>query len=245
MEQVENKEDLIDSAVESMLEVMLTTDSHCTKKEIEDCLIRMEHLAADTIIEHLYHDGYNQDLENVLLQIKQPAVDCLSEKIKQYQNRYGDTHQLQLILDRIEENIENQDSPDSRNQNQRIQTSGNSQQNNNLDEMSWKELEDFLESMYKDKGYLVERTGITDMGADLIITSYGVERTAVVIKHLNSDQKVTRNAVQEAAAAMNYYHCNGAIVVSNQEFTEQAVKLAESNDVSLIDRKQLEEMVSL
>jgi HJR/Mrr/RecB family endonuclease len=150
-----------------------------------------------------------------------------------------------LILDRIEENIENQDSPDSRNQNQKIQTSGNSQQNNNLDEMSWKELEDFLESMYKDKGYLVERTGITDMGADLIITSYGVERTAVVIKHLNSNQKVTRNAVQEAAAAKGYYQCNGAMVISNQEFTQQAVKLAESNDVSLIGREQLEEMVSL
>ncbi|ADI75113.1 restriction endonuclease (plasmid) [Methanohalobium evestigatum Z-7303] len=241
---VENKDKIIDSAVESMLEVMLSTDSHCTKKEIEDCLIRMEHLAADTIIEHLYHDGYYQDLENILIQIGQPAVDCLSGKIKQYQ-RYGDTHQLQLILDRVEENIENQDSSDSRKQNQKIQTTGNSQQNNNLDEMSWKEFEDFIESMYRDKGYLVERTGIKDMGADFVITEYGVERTAVLIKHLNPGQKVTRNAVQEIVAAKSYYHCNSAIVVSNQDFTQKAVKLAESNNVSLINREQLEEMVNL
>ncbi|WP_292486396.1 restriction endonuclease [Methanohalobium sp.] len=246
MEQVENQEKLIDSAVELMLEVMLTTDSHCTKKEIEDCLIRMEHLAAGTIIEHLYHDGYNQDLENILVQMGQPAVDRLSEKMEQYQNQYGNAQQLQLILDRIEEYIKNPDSHDSWNQNQKLQSSASSGyylQNNNLDKMSSEEFEDFIESMYKDKGYLVERTGTTDMGADLIITGYGVERTVVLIKHLSPGRKVSIKSVQEAVAAKSYYHCNGAMVISNQEFTRQAVKLAESNGVSLISREQLENMI--
>ncbi|ADI74087.1 restriction endonuclease [Methanohalobium evestigatum Z-7303] len=247
MEQVENKEKLKDITVKPLIESMLSTDDHSTKKDIEGCLVGLEHLAADTIIEHLYHDGYNQDLENILIQIGQPAVDCLSEKINCYHNKSGDIQQMQLILDRIEDCIENPDSSDSKNQNQKVQSSassGNSTQNNNLDKMSWKELEELLVSMYRDKGYLVESVGTKDMGADFVITEYGVERTAVLIKHLNQGQKVTRNAVQEVAAAKDYYQCNGAMVISNQEFTQKALILAESNDVSLIGREQLEDMVN-
>jgi hypothetical protein len=112
-----------------------------------------------------------------------------------------------------------------------------------LDNLSWKELEDFLEWIYKQQGYLVERTSNKDQGADLVITKYGVERTAVQVKHYDSGQKVTNKAVQEVVAAKKHCHCTRTMVISSQTYTDSAIELANSNDVVLQGRKQLKNLI--
>jgi len=46
-------------------------------------------------------------------------------------------------------------------------------------------------------------------------------------------------AIEEAVAAKGHYSCQKAMVVTNSYFTEQAKRLAASNDVALWDRREL------
>ena len=46
-------------------------------------------------------------------------------------------------------------------------------------------------------------------------------------------------AIQQAMAAKAYYNADKAIVITNQYFTYSARKLAEVNDVQLVDRSDL------
>ncbi|WP_244988982.1 restriction endonuclease [Robertmurraya siralis] len=52
-------------------------------------------------------------------------------------------------------------------------------------------------------------------------------------------RKVGVKAVQEIASAKNHYRADECWVITNRFFTEQAKKLASSNEVRLIDRKHL------
>ena len=50
-------------------------------------------------------------------------------------------------------------------------------------------------------------------------------------------------AVQEAISAMKHYECESCLVVTNSQFTRQAVELAEDNEiVELWDRQILIKM---
>ncbi|MDF2627060.1 MAG: hypothetical protein K0R39_891 [Symbiobacteriaceae bacterium] len=107
--------------------------------------------------------------------------------------------------------------------------------------MTGLEFEKYLEILFNRLGYQVERTRyVGDQGGDLIITRGG-ERTLVQAKR--HSKAVGNKAVQEAAAARPHYKCHHAMVVANQEFTQAARELAKSNQVELLGRRQLAEMV--
>ncbi len=110
----------------------------------------------------------------------------------------------------------------------------------NLDDADFEKLNYRL---FEAMGYKVEHIGHPkDQGGDLIINK-GSERIVVQAKrYLN--QMVGNKAVQEAVAARNYYNCNGAIVVASFDFTQEAISLARSNNTKLINKRELQELLS-
>lgn len=106
-----------------------------------------------------------------------------------------------------------------------------------IDSMDGQTFEKYLAVFFRTQGYRVTRTRyIGDFGADLVLQRDG-SRTVVQAKR--SSGKVGIRAVQEAVAAMGYYRCIHAIVVTNSRYTRQAVELARANGVELWDRSKL------
>lgn len=111
-----------------------------------------------------------------------------------------------------------------------------------IDTMSGFEFEDFLAELYLSMGYSIERTPYTgDQGADLVVFRYGEKS---VIQAKNYSDKVSNKAVQEVVAAKGFYKCERAIVVTNNYFTNSAIDLAQANDVELVDRNKLEQLIN-
>lgn len=65
---------------------------------------------------------------------------------------------------------------------------------------------------------------------------------AIQAKHAAS--KVGVKAVQEISAARAHYSCDSALVVTNNDFTPQAQKLAHSNKVDLWNRERLATIIN-
>ena len=106
-----------------------------------------------------------------------------------------------------------------------------------IDKLSGKDFEQYLEIFFKKLGYQVKRTPYQgDYGADLVLRQ-GDEKTVVQAKRYN--RSVGVKAVQEAVASKEYYQCNKAMVVTNSYFSRQAVALAKANRVELWDRDEL------
>lgn len=106
-----------------------------------------------------------------------------------------------------------------------------------IDLLSGVEFEHYLAGLFREQGYAVETTAISgDFGADLILIRDAV-RIAVQAKRWND--RVGVSAVQEAAAARDYYQCGEAWVVTTSHFTAAAVTLAQKTRVVLVDRTGL------
>lgn len=109
------------------------------------------------------------------------------------------------------------------------------------DEMTGVEFERYSAELLSANGVqIAEETPATgDFGADFIILLDG-ERTVLQCKRFS--RPVGVKAVQEAIAAMPYYKCTGAAVITNSTFTRQAHELAEESGVILWDRSDIEDM---
>ena len=57
------------------------------------------------------------------------------------------------------------------------------------------------------------------------------------------NHNVGNSAVQEIATARNYYRADIGMVITNSYFTKSAYSLAESNQITLIDRNTLNEFL--
>jgi restriction system protein len=110
-----------------------------------------------------------------------------------------------------------------------------------IDQMTGEEFEQFLGELFKRRGFKITYTSTSgDYGADLILGD-GDEKIAVQAKRYSGNVGV--KAVQEIIGAVKMYEANEAWVVTNSYFTKQAIKLAEINDVYLIDRDELIDMI--
>ena len=106
-----------------------------------------------------------------------------------------------------------------------------------VDHMSGEDFERFLGELFKRRGFKVSYTATSgDYGADLILKD-GEDIIAVQAKRYSSTVGV--KAVQEIIGAVKMYNATEAWVVTNSHFTRQAEKLADINDVYLIDREEL------
>lgn len=110
-----------------------------------------------------------------------------------------------------------------------------------IDNMTGIEFEKYLKAVFENQGYKVELTPTTnDYGADLVCRRNG-EITVVQAKRYSDN--VGNSAVQEIVGAKGYYKANKCIVVTNSDFTKQAIKLAKSNDVELWNRDKLKKII--
>lgn len=104
------------------------------------------------------------------------------------------------------------------------------------------EFEGFLRQLFVKMGYVVELTKITgDQGADLVVEKLH-ERSVVQAKRFAA--KVGNKAVQEIMAAISIYKADKGIVVTNNYFTTAAMELAEANNIGMINREKLEELIN-
>ncbi len=112
----------------------------------------------------------------------------------------------------------------------------------NLDSLTGYEFEEFLRVLFDKMGFTTETTKLSgDQGADLIIKRFG-RTTAVQAKRYTG--KVSNKAIQEVTASIAHYNANNGMVVTTGEFTPSAIELAKSNNIKLVDRQKLEELVN-
>lgn len=106
-----------------------------------------------------------------------------------------------------------------------------------VDKMSGKVFEEFLQTLLKARGYKVHLTPATgDYGADLILSTADKK---IVVQAKRYKKKVGLKAVQEIVSAKNHYKADECWVITNNFFTAAAINLAKSNHVILFDRHQL------
>lgn len=111
-----------------------------------------------------------------------------------------------------------------------------------LDNLTGHQFEIYLAKLLKSLGYEIETTSKTgDFGADLIATIDGDRR---VIQAKRYSSTVGIRAIQEVLGAKKYYKANSTGVITTNYFTPAAKKLAKVNDVVLIDRDGLLELIS-
>lgn len=106
-----------------------------------------------------------------------------------------------------------------------------------VDEMSGNIFEEYLLLLLKGRGYkgkLTPKTG--DYGADLVLVT---NNKKIVVQAKQYKRNVGVRAVQEIVSAQRYYKADECWVITNSFFTNQAIKLAGSNQVRLIDRSKL------
>lgn len=108
------------------------------------------------------------------------------------------------------------------------------------DKMTGNEFEDFLSSLFLSLGYQVKKTkSSSDFGADLIIDN-GVQ---VIVQAKRYTKPVSLSAIQEITAAKKHYQVNNAWVITNNYFTKSAKNLAADNNIRLIDREELAQLI--
>lgn len=108
-------------------------------------------------------------------------------------------------------------------------------------ELNGYEFEEYLKNLFELLGYTAVQTSLSgDQGADLILSK---DDEKIVVQAKKYDGKVSNKAVQEVAAAKNYYEADRAMIVTNSSFTKSAIELAFSNDVELWDGRKLKSII--
>lgn len=112
-----------------------------------------------------------------------------------------------------------------------------------VDKMTGIQFEKFLMLRYRSKGYIVKETPISgDFGADLVLHK---DSRKIVVQAKRYSKTVGLKAVQEVSSAKPHYKADEAWVVTNNYFTAAAKQLAATNNVRLINRDQLIEILSV
>lgn len=110
-----------------------------------------------------------------------------------------------------------------------------------VDQMTGEEFEEFLAAHFKNSGYRVKLTPITnDYGADLILKKLGEK---IVVQAKRWKTSVGIEAVQQVIGSLRYYNAHDALVVTNSTYTKNAAYLAKANNIQLWDRKDLLEFM--
>lgn len=110
-----------------------------------------------------------------------------------------------------------------------------------VDEMDGFQFEEYIALLLKSRGYRARVTQFrNDFGADLILTKDGV-KTVVQVKRYASNVGI--KAVQEIIGAIKYYKADQSMVLTNSYYTKAAIELARTNNVQLINRDQLVNML--
>jgi restriction system protein len=100
----------------------------------------------------------------------------------------------------------------------------------------------YLRHLFISRGYKVEVTQASgDYGADLVLRKNDKK---IVVQAKRYSKNVGISAIQQVVGSKAHYNADEAWAITNSDFTEAAVKLAQSNEVRLINREQLIEMIT-
>ncbi len=107
--------------------------------------------------------------------------------------------------------------------------------------LSGTDFELLLVRLFESMGYVVEHCGkVGDQGGDLVLNK-GSERILIQAKRYTNN--IGNGAVQEAVAAKKYYDCSKSVLIGSANFTSGAIDLAKANDVRLLGKKELQELI--
>lgn len=110
-----------------------------------------------------------------------------------------------------------------------------------IDLMDGKQFEEYIAKLFTKMGYKAEVTKASnDQGIDVIAKKDG---TSIGIQAKRYSGTVGNSAVQEAVGGKALYKVDKIMVITNNEFTSGAKKLAQANDVVLWDRTILKDKV--
>lgn len=110
-----------------------------------------------------------------------------------------------------------------------------------VDKMTGIQFEKFLMLRYRSMGYIVKETPVSgDFGADLVLHK---NSRKIVVQTKRYSKTVGLKAVQEVSSAKPHYKADEAWVVTNNYFTVAAKQLAATNNVKLINRDHLIEIL--
>ncbi|MDO7908790.1 restriction endonuclease [Paenibacillus sp. JX-17] len=109
------------------------------------------------------------------------------------------------------------------------------------------EFELYLFRLFSELGYseVYQTTASRDFGADLVFTDREGRRHVLQAKRYSYSNPVGLGAVQEVYTSMRYYEAERAIVLTSGRYTEACRTLAAVNGVKLLDREDLEDLISL
>lgn len=108
---------------------------------------------------------------------------------------------------------------------------------NEVDNLTGAEFEEFLVKKFKQSGNKAYKTKASnDYGADIVLKK---SRKTVIIQAKRYSSSIGVKAVQETVGALSYYKASHGIVITNNYFTKNAIKLARANKIDLWDRDQL------
>lgn len=106
-----------------------------------------------------------------------------------------------------------------------------------LNTMTGIEFEDFVQKLFKSRGYITDKTKISgDQGIDVLAS---IDDINVGIQCKRYSATVGNSAVQEALAGKEYYKLDKVFVLTNNRFTSAAVELAERTHVALWDGEKI------
>ena len=110
-----------------------------------------------------------------------------------------------------------------------------------IDSLSGIEFENFLKELFEKLGYEVSLTQKSyDFGADLIVEK---KNQVSIVQAKCYNHTVGVKAVQEIIGAKNHYVSNDAFVATNNYFSKEAQILASENDIKLLDRDVLMNLI--
>ena len=108
-----------------------------------------------------------------------------------------------------------------------------SNKNDKIDNMTGIEFEKLLTDKFNELNFIATQTkGSGDFGADIIVETSN--QTKIIIQCKRFTSKVNLKAVQEVIGAVGHFEADIGIVITNNEFLNSAIKLAKSNEYSVI-----------
>ena len=114
-----------------------------------------------------------------------------------------------------------------------------------VDTMTGTQFKCLLELLFTEKGYRVARVGGRgESGADLLLGSPG-SRSRIIVQAKGRMDLVRHGAVQQVLTAKAYYGANRAVVVAPSNFSDRAIALARSNNVTLWNRATVAQELTL
>ena len=112
-----------------------------------------------------------------------------------------------------------------------------------IDLMTGVEFEAFIADMFSRMNYRTQITKATgDQGIDVIAEN---DEMKIGIQAKCYSGNVGNAAIQEVVGGKKYYHVTHLLVVTNNYFTESAIRLAQANNVILWDRNILKEKLMI